>query len=301
MTLRQKTNEELFQLYDSDMILRVRNTRNLVNDRSLLARFEEYLGGYPPSAELAKGFLSQYTNNKPRTLARYAATIKSFMKWYGEPMDDFRIKIPRTLPPYTEDRDIERLFHAIENKKTHRGCIARDSLLAELALKTGMRRCELADLEPQDIHSDFLVVRGGKGSKDRMIPLLPAIALRLQNFTRGMNPTEKVFRLKAPCIGNKIRLFAKKAGLDNLHTHSLRHKYAINLLEAGADIRVLQELLGHSDLGTTQIYLAITNKRLHEAVNLLDKETAKPSLFIGGVEYEIEKPRVTLGVFYPEQ
>ena len=112
----------------------------------------------------------------------------------------------------TEDSDIEKLFAAIESKKTHKGCIARDSLLVRLALKTGMRRRELANLEPKDIHADFLVVVGGKGGKDRIIPLAPAIAQRLQNFIKGMEPDEKVFKLKAACISNKIRQFAKKAG-----------------------------------------------------------------------------------------
>jgi site-specific recombinase XerD len=62
------------------------------------------------------------------------------MKWYGQPMDDFQAKVPKTLPPYTEDSDIEKLFATIENKKTHKGCIVRDRLLLELALKTDMRR-----------------------------------------------------------------------------------------------------------------------------------------------------------------
>ena len=64
------------------------------------------------------------------------------MKWYGEPMDDFKVKVPKSLPPYTEDQDIEKLLSAIGNKKTHKGYIVRDSLMTEPALKTGMRRGE---------------------------------------------------------------------------------------------------------------------------------------------------------------
>ena len=271
MALRHKTNRELFTLYDNELILRIHNTRNLNNDRRLLSKFCEYLGNYPPSPELAKGFLAQYVNHKPTTFARYSATIKAFMKWYGQPIEDLRVRIPRTLPPYTEDSDIEKLLKAIENKKTHKSCILRDSLLIAVADKTGVRRGELAKLEVRDVHSNFLVVRSGKGGNDRIIPLTPDIAQRLQDFIKDMKPTEKVFKLKAPSIGNKIRLFAKRAGLDNLHCHSLRHKYATDLLEAGADIKAVQELLGHTDLGSTQIYLSITNKRLHEAVKLLDE------------------------------
>jgi site-specific recombinase XerD len=265
------TNEELYQLYDSDLVLRLHNTKDLSDTRKMVTRFLQHLNGFPPSPELAKSFLAQFTDRKPRTVARYAKMIKSFMKWYGEPMDDFRIKIPRSLPPYTEDGDIEKLFTTIENKKTHKGCVTRDALMVELALKTGMRRAELANLAPADIHGDFLMVRHGKGDKDRIIPLSPSIATRLHNFVQNMTPSEKVFKLRAPCISNKIRQFAKKAGLSDFHTHTLRHKFACDLLEKGANIKVVQALLGHENLATTEVYLSIVNQSLHDAVNLLEK------------------------------
>jgi integrase/recombinase XerD len=238
----------------------------------LLAKFHSYLNGSQPSPELAKGFLSQFSGNKRGTLARYAATIKSFMKWCGEPMDSFKVKVPKTLPPYTEDSDIEKLFTAVENKKNHKGSIVRDSLLLTIALKTGMRRSELANLEPKDIHADFLVVRGGKGGKDRMIPLSPVTAERLKNFIEGMDPHEKVFKLKATTISNKITRLANKAGLVGFHTHQLRHKFATDLLEKGVNIKVVQELLGHADLGTTQVYLGLVDQGLHDAISQLDKK-----------------------------
>lgn len=207
--------------------------------------------------------------------------LRMFMKWYGEPMDDLKVKIPKSLPPYTEDSEIERLLHAIETKKTHKDSIVRDSLLVELALKTGMRRGELANLETKDIHNDFLVVKSGKNAKDRVIPLSPPTALRLRNFIEGKKPAQKVFGLKAPSITMKIKTFARRAGLDDLHTHALRHKFATDLLEHGADVRSVQHLLGHENLSTTQIYLSVTDRRLRETVNLLDetkKKQATPAL-----------------------
>jgi hypothetical protein len=86
-----------------------------------------------------------------------------------------------------------------------------------------------------------------------------------------MEPGENVFKLKPACITMKIKQFARKAGLNDLHTHSLRHKYATTLLERGADIRTVQQLMGHENLSTTQVYLSITDKRLREAANLLDE------------------------------
>jgi len=196
--LRHKTNEELFQLYDSDLVLRLHNVKNLSDTRKMLGKFRGYLNGYPPSPEIAKSFLASYADRAPRTLYRYAMMIKVFMKWYGDPMDDLKVKVPRSLPPYTENADIDKLLRAMENKKTHKGCIVRDTLLVELALKSGMRRGELANLEPKDIHADFLVVRNGKGGKDRVIPVMPALAQRLRNFTEGMKPGEREFKLTSP-------------------------------------------------------------------------------------------------------
>jgi len=273
--LRHMTNDELFQLYDSDLVLRLHNAKNLSDTKKILTKFKQFLSGFPPSPELAKAFLAQYANRKPRTLYRYAQMLRVFMKWYGEPMDNFKIKIPKTLPPYTKDSEIEKLFNAIENKKSHKGCITRDSLLAAIALKTGMRRSELANLEAKDIHQDFLVVRNGKGGKDRVIPLA-AIAPRLHNFVIGMKPDEKVFKLKPASISNKVRQFAKKAGLDDFHAHSMRHKFATDLLERGANIKQVQELLGHENLATTEVYLSTTDQGLRDAVKLLDKPTEKP-------------------------
>ena len=271
--MRHLTNEELFQIYDNELVLRLYNAKNLSDTRRILARFKGYLSGLPPSTQTAKAFLTQFTGKRRRTLYRYTQMIKGFMKWYGEPLDDFKVKVPKTIPPYTRDDDIDKLFKAIENKASHKGCIARDRLMVKLALATGMRRGELANLETKDIHDDFLIVRSGKGEKDRVIPLSGEIAEILCNFVEGKKHDEKVFGLKPACLGNKIRQFAKKAGLNDLHTHTLIHKFATDLLEHGADLRSVQHLLGHENLSTTQVYLSITDKRLRETVNLLSDET----------------------------
>ncbi len=215
-----------------------------------------------------------------------------FMKWYGEPMDDFKIKIPKSLPPYTEDAQIEKLFSAIENKRSHKGTIVRDILLVELALKTGLRRAELGNLEVEDAHPDFLVVRNGKGGKDRIIPLAVTIASKLQNFMKGMKPDEMVFKLTPASISNKVRQFAKKAGLDGFHAHTMRHKFATDLLERRANIKQVQELLGHENLATTEVYLSVTDQGKRDAINLLDKE--KPDIEIRKTVETIRKRQVII-------
>jgi integrase/recombinase XerD len=182
LKLRNLPNEELLRLYDSELVLRIHNVKNLSDTRKILNRFRTTLGQYPPSAELAKSFIAQYANRQPRTLYRYAQMIKAFMKWYGEPISDLKVKIPKSIPRYTEDEEIEKVRKAIEDKQSHKGCIARDLLLYDLARTSGLRRAELANLEAKDIHADFLEVRKGKGGKDRTVPLTPTLAVRLQNF-----------------------------------------------------------------------------------------------------------------------
>jgi integrase/recombinase XerD len=277
LTLRNLPNTELIRLYDSELILRLHNRKNLRDTRNILSRFMDYLGAYPPSPELAKSFLAQYTNRAPRTLYRYTQMVRGFMKWYGEPIDDVRIKVPKTLPPYTEDSDIEKLLAAIPNKRSHKHCIERDQLLVVLAWRSGLRRTELANLLVRDIHKDSLIVRGGKGKKDRMIPLTQDVAARLHQFIKEKSPAESVFRLGPASLGMKVKQLAVRAGLEDLHTHTLRHKFATDVLESGTNIKVLQSLLGHENLNTTEIYLSLTDQELYAAAKRLDEHNRKGS------------------------
>ena len=86
---------------------------------------------------------------------------------------------------------------------------------------------------------------------------------------QNRKPNERVFGLKPACLSGQIRKLAKKAGVD-LHTHSLRHYFGTSLVEKGANLRAVQELMGHSSLNTTQIYVGVTAKHLEDAVKLLE-------------------------------
>lgn len=95
------------------------------------------------------------------------------------------------------------------------------------------------------------------------------MSLRLHNFIKDnhLKPDDRIFNLTPGSISNKIRHFADKVGISDLHTHSLRHKFATNLLEQGTNIRVVQDLMGHENLNTTQFYLSVTDKAKKEAIN----------------------------------
>ncbi|MBA7710234.1 Tyrosine recombinase XerC [subsurface metagenome] len=276
--LRNLPNTELARLYDSELVLKLHNAKNLRDTRNTLSRFMSYLGAYPPSPELAKSYLAQYIGRKVRTLYRYTQMIRGFMKWYGEPIDDVKIKVPKTLPPYTEDSDIEKLLAAIPNKRSHKHCIERDQLMVLLAWRSGLRRAELANLLVREIHEDSLIVRGGKGKKDRMIPLTQDVTARLHSFIKNKGPDERVFGLSPESLGMKVKQLAVKAGLNSLHAHTLRHKFATDVLESGTNVKVLQSLLGHENLNTTEIYLSLTDRELYAAANRLDERNNRVAI-----------------------
>ena len=286
MELRDKSNPELLTLYDVELVLQLHNARNLKDTRCLLEKFTTFLAGQPPSVVQAKAFLAGYAGRQPRTIYRYLQMLRPFLKWYGDPITDLEIKIPKSLPPYTEDSQVELLRAQVRNKKSHKSLIERDLLLIDTAEKTGMRRADLANLSKSDLHEDFIIVREGKGKKDRVIPLAKPLADRLHTFTNNMVPHEKVFKLTAASIGNKFEILAKKAGVD-IHTHSMRHKFATDLFERHVNPRVIQELMGHENLNTTQQYASISDQSLRDAINSLDgPPTAKSSQTIENSAFE---------------
>jgi len=222
------------------------------------------------SAESAEKYLSKSNHLKPNSRAKYAAYLNGFLKFCGIEFD-VKVKVPKTLPGYVEDADIEKMADWIETKSTHKDTIQRDLTLLQTAKRTGMRRSELGNLKVRDITSDQnkLFVRGGKGDKDRVIPIHPELRESLFSLCEGKSPDDTVFGLKPRTITGKFRDWAVRSGV-NLHTHSFRHNFATSLLEKGANIKAVQELLGHSSLDTTQVYLSVTGKHLEDAIQLLE-------------------------------
>ena len=265
-------NTELFNLYDAELVGRNRSARGLHEARRTLGHFQAFLGDFPPTPELAKQFLAQFSGLKITTIARYTAIIKTFMAWYGEPLD-IRVSVPKTLPSYVEKSDIDKLLKAIRTKQSHKGIIERDTLIVEVAINTGLRRSELANLRVGDIDKkrQLLVVRKGKGGKDRVIPLSQTLIDKFNKLIEGKTKNDSVFNLSAAGISDKIKIHAKKAGVD-IHTHSLRDYFATTLMEKGATIREIQSLLGHANLTHTERYTLHTDKHLKKAIELLDKD-----------------------------
>lgn len=181
--------------------------------------------------------------------------------------------IPQTLT----DAAVEQLLESISPNELPYG--ARDRALLEMLYGSGLRVSELVALRPEHVDWDEGFVRvTGKGGKTRYVPLGGEAASALRHYLEHARPllvregrpaprTLLLSKLGGPLTRERIRQIikarAKQAGLEeNVFPHIMRHSFATHLLENGADLRVIQDMLGHSDLATTQIYTHVEQRRL---------------------------------------
>jgi integrase/recombinase XerD len=185
-------------------------------------------------------------------------------------------KLPEKLPTVLSREEVSRLLAASANR------MHRTMLMTLYA--TGVRRAELCQLKTSDIDSQRMVVhiRKGKGGHDRDVPLSSVLLAALRAYWRWMKPKTYLFpglvdgwRADVP-ITDKMVWFAcqraaRAAGIEkHITPHTLRHSYATHLLEAGADLRTIQVLLGHASLDHTTIYLHLSRRHLDAVPNPLD-------------------------------
>jgi integrase/recombinase XerC len=234
-----------------------------------------------------RGFLAaeQRRGLAKRSVARALSALRTFYRFLnatrGLEVNPARAartpKLERTLPTYLDRAEMEMLFADAEARAAAGGFReARDLAMLELFYATGMRLSELAGLNDPDVDlvSDQVKVRG-KGKKERLVPVGSHATSALRTYLRlrdrfgtagGNRPMFVNWR------GRRItprgvqlamkRLFDTLARGKELHVHALRHSFATHLLDAGADLRSVQELLGHASLGTTQVYTHTSVERL---------------------------------------
>lgn len=239
------------------------------------------------SREQITGYMTQLKEKglAAATIARKLAAIKAFYRFMtaegymdANPAEVVEagtkgIKLPRVL---SED-EVVRLLNQ-PDITTAEGF--RDRTMLEVLYATGMRVSELVNLtlERVDLNMKYIIAFG-KGSKERIVPLGSVAAEFLQQYLEKVRPklthedrnTNIVFlafgghELTRQRFWQIIRAYGRKANINKALTpHILRHSFATHLLDNGADLRSVQELLGHSDISTTQIYTHLTNKRLRD-------------------------------------
>jgi len=240
-----------------------------------------------------RGFLAagQQRGLSKRSLARALSAVRTFYRFLnttrGVEVNPARAartpKLDRTLPTYLEHTtrgpgqksETEQLFELAEQRADAGGFREiRDLAMLETFYSTGMRLSELVGLNDADLDlvSDQVKVRG-KGKKERIVPIGSRAQAALRKY---LQYRDRLFRGARPVFVNQLgkrltprgvqiamkRLFAGLARGKNLHVHALRHSFATHLLDAGADLRSVQELLGHASLGTTQVYTHTSVERL---------------------------------------
>lgn len=186
-------------------------------------------------------------------------------------------KLPQYLPTTLTEHQVDALLSAPDS---HDPIQMRDRAMLELLYATGVRVSELVNLQMHELGMLQGVIRiTGKGGKERLVPMGEAALDTLSEYLKIARPdllkrpTNTVFpslrgsTMTRQTFWHRIKFYAKKAGIRvQLSPHTLRHAFATHLLNHGADLRVVQMLLGHSDLSTTQIYTHVATQRLQSLV-----------------------------------
>lgn len=251
----------------------------------------DHLGGAPGNSALAeltvsdfRAFLARRRRQEAgsRTLARQLSSLRSFYR-FAEKKGLFRNpalaairspKLPHAVPKPLGVEKAARLVKAdvLATEETPRWVLARDEAVLTLLYACGLRISEALSLTRREAEQPVLTVTG-KGNKTRLVPLLPvaraAVALYLELCPFALSPHEPMFRgvKGGPLNARNIQLLIARLrgalGLPETATpHALRHSFATHLLANGADLRVIQELLGHASLSTTQVYTEVNRAHL---------------------------------------
>jgi len=253
-----------------------------------LADLADWLGGSPADAtpEQLAAYVAQLRadGRAATTIARRAAAIRSFFRHQvllGARTDNpaAELELPRrrrTLPRTLSAAEAERLVEAANGTSPR---TLRDRALVELLYGAGLRVSEAVSLDRQSVDLENRLVRCiGKGSKERIVPVgREAVEALRRYLARGRPHLDRRHRpeLFLNAQGGPLtragaflilRRLAEQAGLEpeRIHPHLLRHSFATHLLEGGADLRSVQEMLGHADLSTTELYTHVSDRRRRE-------------------------------------
>jgi integrase/recombinase XerD len=229
----------------------------------------------------------------PRSVSRCISSLNGFHKFLlgegvatGNPMEGIDLpKLQRSLPDVLSQAEVDSILGQFDaepprTSERRRRLILRDRAILEVLYATGIRVSELITLKQRDVNIGEGIVRVfGKGSKERLVPIGKSALRWIDKYRSGcravlelrgagqdflfLNARGKPMTRMA--IWKIVQASTKSAGIEKeVHPHTFRHSFATHLLEGGADLRAVQEMLGHSDISTTQIYTHIDREYLKE-------------------------------------
>lgn len=223
-------------------------------------------------------------NNSSRTLARSLAAIRQFYNFLSARNEELenptaRIESPhieKTLPDYLTVKEVDKLFGSISEDDPYE---LRDKAIFELLYSGGLRISEAIELLYDDVDfGDQFIRVMGKGSRERIVPMGKEAGRLLKKYIRhsrndilGIRESEYFFiskkgsKLNRKSVWRLLKNYVSRTQIvKNITPHTLRHSFATHLLENGADLRAVQELLGHMDISTTQVYTHLARKQLQK-------------------------------------
>ncbi|MDP7009709.1 MAG: tyrosine recombinase [Phycisphaerales bacterium] len=243
------------------------------------------------SSHLADHVRRLHRQNKlqPSSVARHLSTIRMFFRYLhaSHKIDADAARLLETptrwkkLPDVLSPKKMEQLILAASPDSGK--LWLRDRALVELMYGGGMRASEVSGIKPDEVNETLgVVLLTGKGNKQRLVPVgepaqkavkeyLEKLRPHLLRFGDGRDRGKLLLShtgrpIERVAVWQIVRRLAKRAGLSDVHPHTIRHSFATHMLAGGADLRVVQELLGHSDIGTTQIYTHIDRSQLKSVV-----------------------------------
>lgn len=279
------TNQDYYTKYLDYLQFERKLSENTIDSyRNNLNRFEEFLNGKPikkVTKEEILAYLKSNENMAEKSRAHYLTVLKNFYEFLSteeiikeNPCENIKApKITKKLPEFLTYEEVEKLLDI----KLKTPFDYRNKAMLELLYATGLRVSELVNLQLNqiDFENDLLQILG-KGKKERISPFsdiankyMKIYIETYRNLLLKKKDSDYVFINN---FGNKIsrqgffknlKMIAKKQGIKKeISPHTLRHSYATHMLKNGADLRIIQELLGHSDIGTTEIYTHVVNEKL---------------------------------------
>jgi len=227
-------------------------------------KYLEYLDDKEPSFQNAKTYvIGKLERNQPSSVHHSIFAIEYFFKnILGERIYIPKPKRNKSLPEILTLDEIKRLINSLSNIK--------HKLILKVLYGCGLRVSEIVSLKRKDIdfESGLVHIRLAKGKKDRFVKIPESVKEDLKAYCRLgteeiLFPSNRGGKLTKKTIGKIVNNSAKKAGIKKeVYPHLLRHSFATHLLESGVDLRIIQKLLGHSDIKTTQIYTQISQANI---------------------------------------
>ena len=258
----------------------VHTRRAYASDLSQLAVFLDERGSSLDAAtrdDLRAFLASRFSASSPATLARKQASIRAFYAHrvrmgYVADSPARRLALPKRRVSLPNVVSVDDCFAVLETPPRTSAAGLRDRAALELLYGAGLRVSELVGLDLEDVANDHLRVRG-KGNKERIVPLVRTARAAIDAYLarRGeLQPKDSALllnrrggRLSARSVARHLDRAALIAGVRrHVHPHALRHSFATHLLDMGADLRGIQELLGHASLSTTQRYTHVSAERM---------------------------------------